>query len=105
MNEIETVRSILSSPTEEEEEEEESQEVEGEEGTGCASADVKDADTSRLRTVYVSEWRRRNGQVDPDHSAPMNVPIECSREFALMTDSSLILAEKLLSKLVCQVFK
>ena len=52
------------------------------------------------KIIHVSEWRRKNGQIDPSHSCPMNVPIDLPKEAALMSDSALILAEKLLAKLV-----
>ena len=50
--------------------------------------------------VFVSEWRRKNGKIDPTHSCPMNVQVELPKESAFVTDSSLILAEKLLVTLV-----
>ena len=49
--------------------------------------------------ILVSEWRRKNGRIDPTHSCPMNVPIELPKESALMTDSAMILAEKILTRL------
>ena len=49
--------------------------------------------------ILVSEWRRKNGRIDLTHSCPMNVPIELPKESALMTDSAMILAEKILTKL------
>ena len=49
--------------------------------------------------ILVSEWRRKNGRIDTTHSCPMNVPIELPKESALMTDSAMILAEKILTKL------
>ena len=50
--------------------------------------------------VYVSEWRRKNGKIDPKHSCPMNIQVDLPKESAFVTDSSLLLAEKILSKLV-----
>ena len=50
--------------------------------------------------VYVSEWRRKNGKIDPTHSCPMNIQVDLPKESAFVTDSSLLLAEKILSKLV-----
>ena len=50
--------------------------------------------------VFVSEWRRKNGKIDPKHSCPMNVQVDLPKEAAFVTDSVLILAEKLLVALV-----
>ena len=50
--------------------------------------------------VYVSEWRRKNGKIDPKHSCPMNVQVDLPKEAAFVTDSALILTEKLLATMV-----
>lgn len=55
--------------------------------------------------VYVSEWRRKNGKIDPTHSCPMNVQVDLPSEAAFVTDSALILAEKLLVALVSNFTK
>ena len=52
------------------------------------------------KSVLVSEWRRKNGKIDPTHSCPMNVQVDLPKESAFVTDSSLILAEKVLATLV-----
>jgi hypothetical protein len=48
----------------------------------------------------VSEWRRKNGKIDPKHSCPMNVQVDLPKESAFVTDSALILTEKLLATMV-----
>ena len=50
--------------------------------------------------VFVSEWRRKNGKIDPKHSCPMNVQVDLPKESAFVTDSALILTEKLLATMV-----
>ena len=48
--------------------------------------------------LIVSEWRRRNGILDDNHSAPMNVEVDLPREAGFVSDASLLLAEKILAK-------
>ena len=47
--------------------------------------------------LIVSEWRRRNGILDDDHS--LNVDVDVGSDVGFISDASMLVAEKILAKL------